>query len=75
MFMLSLEVVGPGGNLSTLLIPRPIGGTLVGEYPGKCQRRGRIQLPMDDGGACLLARGQLAVVMVERFWSSMAMDS
>jgi hypothetical protein len=34
MLMLPLEVVGPGGSLSTLLSPHLIDETLVGECPG-----------------------------------------
>jgi hypothetical protein len=37
--MLPLEVVGPGGSFSMLLMPRLTGRTPVGQGPGRWQRR------------------------------------
>ncbi len=73
--MLSLEVVGPGDSLSTLLMRCLPGGTPVGEGPGSGNSDGSIQLRPLVGGACLLAAGGLAAVTVEQLRFSTATES
>jgi hypothetical protein len=53
--MLHLEVVGPGGSLSTSLATTLNGETPVGERPGRGQGDSGIQLRPDSRGALPLA--------------------
>jgi hypothetical protein len=57
-FMLPLEVMGPGGSLSTSLETTLSGEMPVGECPGRQHGDGGIQLRPDGGGAWPSARGR-----------------
>jgi hypothetical protein len=66
--MLPLEVVGPGGSLSTLLLPRL-------RMSGRRHGDGSIQLRPDDCGNGISAGGWLMVATAELFQFLMAMDA
>jgi hypothetical protein len=61
-FMLSLEVVGPGGSLSTVLIATPYWRDASGVLAG-CD--GGIQLRLDGGGPSSSAGERLAAATAE----------
>jgi hypothetical protein len=74
MFMLSLEVVSPGDNLSTVLIATPYWRDANWRVLAGGNSDGGTQLRPDGGGASSLAGKRLAGATVERHWFSMAMD-
>jgi hypothetical protein len=60
--MLPLEVVGPGGSLSTALIAAPMDETAVEEGPGRRLRRRKAEEP---GTAAMAARRIVATSAVQ----------
>jgi hypothetical protein len=66
--MLPLEVVGPGGSLSVLLMPRFFGGTPVGG-PGSRQRQLRHTVATGRQQRSSLAGGWLAAATAEQVQS------